>query len=121
MSGRALQARRLRIWSANPLCVACGQLTSIAPGAHRLFELDHKVRLEDGGEDTDANCQVLCIERDAAGVKTGCHVEKTKRENRGGGSKVWEGAGGNRASSQIFARPSFGGWGLTSVEGADGT
>lgn len=84
LTGRALQARRMRIWSKSPLCAGCGRLTDIAPSARLRFELDHKVRLADGGEDTDQNCQVLCVSRDEAGVKVGCHAEKTSREQRRG-------------------------------------
>lgn len=78
ITGRALQARRLRLWTANPLCAACGRLTSYPRG----FELDHVVRLADGGEDVDGNCQVLCVDRDAQGEKVGCHADKTAREKR---------------------------------------
>jgi hypothetical protein len=80
ITGRALQARRLRMWSHCPLCAACGRLTDIDPRATWRFELDHIVRLADDGEDTDANCQLLCVSRDEAGVKVGCHAEKTARE-----------------------------------------
>ena len=77
MAGRALQARRLRLWSASPFCAACGKLTDWPRG----FELDHEVRLADGGHDTDENSQVLCVEwKD--GIKQGCHAEKTKAEAR---------------------------------------
>lgn len=65
--GRALQARRLRVWTAGPNCKRCGRLTRYPDG----FELDHVVPLCKGGEDTDDNCQVLCT-----GVN-GCHARKT--------------------------------------------
>jgi 5-methylcytosine-specific restriction protein A len=65
--GRKLQARRLTIWSQNPCCAKCGKLTAYPSG----FELDHKVALDNGGPDTDENCQVLC-----AGMN-GCHAKKT--------------------------------------------
>lgn len=78
MAGRALQARRLRLWSADPHCVACGCLTAWPRG----FEVDHTVRLEDGGPDTDENCQILCVSWDAQGRKQGCHAEKTRDEAR---------------------------------------
>jgi hypothetical protein len=67
MAGRALQARRLRLWSACPYCAGCGTLTEFPQG----FELDHKEPLHLGGADTDANCQILCSGLD------GCHAAKT--------------------------------------------
>lgn len=76
MTGRKLQDRRLRVWSANPHCAHCGTLT-VFPGG---FELDHKVGLFEGGEDTDANSQVLCVYRDAQGRKAGCHDLKTRSD-----------------------------------------
>lgn len=73
MTGRKLQDRRLRIWLKDPHCAGCGRLTLFPHG----FELDHKVPLFQGGQDTDANCQILCVERHPDGSKTGCHVDKT--------------------------------------------
>ncbi|KNE25238.1 HNH endonuclease [Achromobacter spanius] len=78
MTGRKLQDRRLRVWSADPRCAHCGALTLYPHG----FELDHKVGLFDGGEDTDANTQVLCVSRDAQGRKVGCHDAKTRQDMR---------------------------------------
>lgn len=69
MTGRALQERRLRIWSRNPHCAACGRLVAM-----HEFELDHKVALVNGGTDTDENCQVLCI------GPNGCHHRKTQAD-----------------------------------------
>lgn len=63
MTGRALQDRRLRIWSHDPHCTCCRRLVAM-----HEFELDHKVALVNGGADVDDNCQVLCIE---------CHARKT--------------------------------------------
>lgn len=74
MTGRKLQDRRLRVWSANPHCAHCGALTAYPHG----FELDHKVGLFDGGQDTDANTQILCVHRDSQGRKAGCHDLKTR-------------------------------------------
>jgi 5-methylcytosine-specific restriction protein A len=74
--GRKLQQRRLRIWSQNPCCAKCDKLTTYPNG----FELDHKVALDNGGPDTDENCQVLCVARDKQGNKTGCHVDKTAKD-----------------------------------------
>lgn len=65
MAGRALQARRLRIWVKNPRCAHCGRLVAM-----HEFELDHIVALVNGGADTDDNCQVLCL-------PNGCHARKT--------------------------------------------
>lgn len=76
MTGRKLQDRRLRVWSAGPHCAHCGTLTLYPHG----FELDHKVSLFDGGEDTEANTQVLCVFRDAHGRKLGCHDAKTRQD-----------------------------------------
>ncbi|WP_025135918.1 HNH endonuclease signature motif containing protein [Achromobacter sp. DH1f] len=76
MTGRKLQDRRLRIWSANPHCALCGMLTVYPHG----FELDHKLSLFDGGQDTDENSQILCVYRDAQGRKAGCHDAKTRRD-----------------------------------------
>jgi 5-methylcytosine-specific restriction protein A len=70
LRGRALQARRLRKWSANPCCVRCGRLTAWPNG----FDLDHRVSLEDGGQDTDDNTHVLCNGPD------GCHRTKTAQD-----------------------------------------
>ena len=67
MRGRKLQARRLRVWTASPCCAVCGRITAYPHG----FELDHKVPLFKGGEDTEDNCQVLC-----KGVNS-CHEKKT--------------------------------------------
>lgn len=64
VSGRALQARRLRFWSADPCCVKCARLTDWPSG----FELDHIVPLFKGGSDRDSNLQVLCLK---------CHEAKT--------------------------------------------
>ncbi|WP_175235389.1 HNH endonuclease signature motif containing protein [Achromobacter mucicolens] len=76
MAGRKLQERRLRVWSAAPHCAHCGTLTVFPYG----FELDHKVSLFNGGLDTDANTQVLCVARDANGRKAGCHLAKTRKD-----------------------------------------
>ncbi|WP_217483344.1 HNH endonuclease [Achromobacter kerstersii] len=76
MTGRRLQDRRLRIWSADPHCAHCGRLTMFPGG----FELDHKVGLFDGGADSDENTQVLCVYRADDGPKTGCHDLKTRAD-----------------------------------------
>lgn len=76
MTGRRLQARRLRLWSRDPHCASCGRVTQFPDG----FELDHKVPLFLGGQDADENCQIMCIWYDEAGNKRGCHVEKSNEE-----------------------------------------
>lgn len=76
ITGRRLQARRHRIWRASPYCAMCGRLTDWPYG----FELDHVVALANGGADTDANCQVLCIVWMDGGVKAGCHIDKTAQD-----------------------------------------
>lgn len=76
MAGRKLQDRRLRMWTKNPCCAGCGRLTDYPHG----FELDHVVRLDQGGQDTEENCQILCVHTDDQGNKAGCHADKTKGE-----------------------------------------
>ena len=83
LAGRALQARRLKLWTANPYCRGCGQLTVYPHG----FELDHIVRLDEGGADTEAAVQVLCVWFDELGQKHGCHAAKTAEEVREGARK----------------------------------
>lgn len=68
LRGRKAQERRLRIWTADPTCAACGKLTEWPNG----FELDHIVALVNGGSDTDENLQVLC--------PTPCHQDKCARD-----------------------------------------
>ena len=70
ITGRKLQARRLRMWSRDPSCKGCGQLTTWPHG----FELDHIVSLEQDGPDTEDNTQVLCSGPD------GCHAKKTAKD-----------------------------------------
>lgn len=76
MTGRKLQDRRLRIWSADPHCAGCGRVTDYPRG----FELDHITPLFMGGADIDENCQVLCVWYDEAGNKQGCHNAKSIEE-----------------------------------------
>jgi 5-methylcytosine-specific restriction protein A len=68
LRGRALQARRLRVWSLDPHCQKCGKLVDYLGDS---FQLDHKVPLYKDGEDTDENCQVLCLP---------CHDRKTMQD-----------------------------------------
>ena len=87
VTGRALQSRRLRIWSHDPRCVDCGRMTDYPHG----FELDHEVPLEHGGSDDDGNMKIRCVWFDLEGAKRGCHEEKTRREAkvRGGMENVF--------------------------------
>lgn len=71
-TGRKLQDRRLKVWSRDPHCAHCGKLCDFPSG----FELDHKLPLFLGGEDTEENTQVLCSGPD------GCHASKTAAEAR---------------------------------------
>jgi 5-methylcytosine-specific restriction endonuclease McrA len=73
MTGRKLQDRRLKVWAKDPRCAMCGKLTEFPGG----FELDHRIPLFLGGEDIEANCQVLCSGTD------GCHASKTASDMRG--------------------------------------
>ncbi len=82
MTGSRLQARRYRLWLADPHCAMCGRLVDFPGG----FELDHRVALDHGGADTDDNCQVLCVRfdiEDGRPVKAGCHAEKTRVDMTG--------------------------------------
>lgn len=70
LRGRAGVAQRKRRVALYPLCAEClkqGRVTA-------TDEIDHKIRLDDGGLDTDENCQGLCTEH---------HKVKTRRENTG--------------------------------------
>lgn len=73
MAGSALQARRLKLWMANPCCALCGRLTQYPYG----FELDHEIPLHKGGSDTEDNCQILCVDQDDM---PGCHTIKTRED-----------------------------------------
>jgi len=67
ITGRRLQAARLRIWSRDPHCAMCRKLVEYPAG----FELDHRVPLFKQGTNDDDNLQILCV-----GVN-GCHSKKT--------------------------------------------
>lgn len=71
MAGRKLQERRLRLWTKDPHCAACGILVDYAGETASPFQLDHIVALHKGGRDEDDNCQVLCIP---------CHEAKTAED-----------------------------------------
>lgn len=70
LSGRRAQARRLRVWALDPYCASCQTLTNYPDG----FELDHMMPLFKGGEDIEANLQVLCS------GPNGCHARKTNAD-----------------------------------------
>lgn len=79
IAGGRLTARRLDMWSTDPHCKRCGELTTYPSG----FQLDHIVPLTSGGHDVEANCQVLCHP---------CHAVKTREDmarhgSRGKGSR----------------------------------
>jgi len=79
ITGRRLQARRMAIWRQDPTCAVCGRVVNFPDG----FELDHKVPLFMGGEDVEANCQVLCVRFvmiEGQRTKNGCHASKTLAE-----------------------------------------
>ena len=63
------------MWTASPTCAHCGRMTIYPYG----FELDHKVALDHGGQDSEANMQVLCVYYEG-GRKVGCHVAKTEQD-----------------------------------------
>lgn len=77
-TGRKLQDRRLKLWTKDPRCAMCRRITLFPDG----FELDHIVPMFKGGDDTEANCQILCSGPD------GCHGRKTKQDLSGGFSHV---------------------------------
>lgn len=64
--GRALQRIRARHLRLHPLCVTCQQRTP--PVVRAATQLDHRVPLYKGGEETEENRQGLCDD---------CHREKT--------------------------------------------
>jgi 5-methylcytosine-specific restriction endonuclease McrA len=82
VTGRALVARRLRLWSKDPHCASCGRLVDYPHG----FELDHILPLHLGGTDHDSNCQILCVYTDDLGRKAGCHADKTAAEAKAVGT-----------------------------------
>ncbi|WP_399696587.1 HNH endonuclease signature motif containing protein [Xenophilus sp.] len=75
--GRKRKERRERMWARNPFCAGCGKLVVLTYPHPNGFELDHKEPLKAAGgkgEDTEANCQILC-----SGPE-GCHAKKTARD-----------------------------------------
>lgn len=78
IAGAQNQRRRWRMWQANPHCATCGRLMDWPYGC----EADHVVRLDEGGQDTEANMQLLCVWWDVDGSKMGCHADKTAEERQ---------------------------------------
>lgn len=91
LRGRKLQVRRLKLWTANPYCAMCGRLTDYPDG----FELDHKIALTNGGEDTEDNCQILCI----ADHDTKTRTDLGHREVRQVGPDGWPMGAGESPSN----------------------
>jgi 5-methylcytosine-specific restriction endonuclease McrA len=90
ITGRKLQALRLRIWSGHPYCARCKSLTAHPDG----YELDHAIALTNSGTNDDDNLQVLCHP---------CHEVKTN-EDLGHKPKVEIGADGwpvDKAASKL--------------------
>jgi 5-methylcytosine-specific restriction protein A len=69
--GRKLQRLRAQLFTRSPLCVGC-----LHSGRTTIATIrDHVIPLAEGGSDTEANVQALCV---------ACHEEKTQSEaNRG--------------------------------------
>lgn len=79
VTGRALQAERMRLWvERGQCCAACGRFVE-HPGG---YQLDHVTPLHLGGSNADENLQLLCVEF-FMGVAVGCHAEKTLAEQGG--------------------------------------
>lgn len=74
LRGRQLQARRMKVWVKDPRCAHCRRLVEFSAIPGHGFQLDHKVALVNGGPDTEANCQVLCIGPGS------CHERKTAKD-----------------------------------------
>ena len=69
--GRALQALRLRIYiERQAKCGMCGRIVAFPNG----FDLDHVKALDNGGDNSDENYQLLC---NAPGE---CHDKKTAQD-----------------------------------------
>jgi 5-methylcytosine-specific restriction enzyme A len=72
--GRALQRIRARHLRLHPLCVTCQQRTP--PVVRAATQVDHKVPLYKGGEESEDNRQGLCDDchRDKTATDMGTHV-----------------------------------------------
>lgn len=67
VTGRALMRIRDRVLMRD--CYTCQMCGRVDPGPG--LEVDHIVRLESGGKESDDNRQTLCVD---------CHREKTNQE-----------------------------------------
>lgn len=80
LRGRKLTATRRRIWLRDPHCAMCRKVVDLAYKSRDPFELDHIKAVSDDGSNEDDNLQVLCVSFDEYGNKSGCHVDKTNKE-----------------------------------------
>ena len=71
LRGRANQARRLRVFARNPLCVPCEALGRVTLATIA----DHAIPLAEGGRDDEGNLRGIC---------PSCHREKTVEESKRG-------------------------------------
>lgn len=69
LRGRAWLATRARVLRLRPLCIECQRVGRV----REAVEVDHRLRLADGGTNDDSNLQGLCLD---------CHKAKTAAENR---------------------------------------
>jgi 5-methylcytosine-specific restriction enzyme A len=94
--GRKLQERRLAVWCKDPRCAMCRRLVEFSARPGLGFELDHKIALDNGGPDTEANTQVLCCGPGS------CHAQKTATD-KGHRKTVAFGEDGWPAEGEPFA------------------
>lgn len=76
LRGRANQARRLRVFTRNPLCVPCEALGRVTLATIA----DHIIPLAEGGRDDESNLRGICAE---------CHKVKTQAEAARGARRRW--------------------------------
>jgi 5-methylcytosine-specific restriction enzyme A len=69
LGARARQKRNARILQLYPFCALCEQKGFVSAST----QVDHRLALIDGGDDSDANCWGICDE---------CHKAKTTAEAR---------------------------------------
>lgn len=80
VTGRALQADRMRLWvERGQCCASCGRFVEYPSG----YQLDHVTPLHLGGSNADENLQLLCWWLEDGEAK-GCHVEKTAQDGSHG-------------------------------------
>jgi 5-methylcytosine-specific restriction protein A len=76
--GRKLQQMRARLFDAQPLCVVC-----LAKGCTTVATIrDHVVPLAEGGPDTQANAQPLCVR--CSDTKTRAETQRGRQRTSGG-------------------------------------